>query len=157
MTIHNLESILAEHPFFAGLDKEYLAIIAGCAKNVTFKAGESIFREGQPADWFYLIRAGHVALDITAPPRGRVTVQTLEAGEVLGWSWLFPPYKWHFGATALEDTRALAMDGKCLRGKCDTDPRMGYELMKRFARVMLERLQGARVQLLDVYGHAGEG
>jgi CRP-like cAMP-binding protein len=157
MSIHSLQSVLAAHPFFAGLRPEHMAIITGCAKNVQFKAGETVFREGQPADWFYLLREGRVALDVVAPPRGRITVQTLEAGEVLGWSWLFPPYKWHFGATCLEATRAVAMDGVCLRGKCDADPALGYELMKRFARVMMERLQTARVQLLDVYGQAGHG
>jgi CRP-like cAMP-binding protein len=157
MTVHSLQLILAEHPFFAALKPEHMAIITACAKNVQFKAGETIFREGQPADWFYLIREGRVALDVTAPPRGRITIQTLEAGEVLGWSWLFPPYKWHFGATCLEAVRALAMDGACLRGKCEADPALGYELMKRFARVMMERMQAARVQLLDVYGHGGHG
>jgi len=156
MTIHSMQALLCEHPFFAHLSAEHMAIIAGCAKNVQFKAGESIFREGQAADWFYLIREGRIALDITAPPRGRLTVQTLEAGEVLGWSWLFPPYKWHFGATCLQATRALAMDGACLRGKCEADPKLGYELMKRLARVLMERLQTARVQFLDVYGHAGQ-
>lgn len=156
MDTHSLLPVLAAHPFFSGLDEDYLEIIAGCAKNVAFRAGEAIFREGQAADWFYLLREGRVVLDISVPHRGKVTLQTLEPGEVLGWSWLFPPYKWAFGATATEPTRAIAMDGTCLRGKCEADPRMGYELMKRFARVMMDRLQATRVQMLDVYGHHGE-
>lgn len=156
MDTHSLEPILARHPFFADLGQAYLEIIAGCAKNVTFRRGETIFREGQPADWFYLIREGRVAIDLSVPNRGKVTIQTLEPGEVLGWGWLFPPYKWAFGATAAEATHAIAMDGVCLRRKCDADPKMGYELMKRFAHVIMDRLQATRVQLLDMYGQHGE-
>lgn len=150
----NLEPLLAEHPFFAGLAPEHIRLIAGCASNVRFDAGEHICREGTKADRFYLVRFGRVALETFAPGRGNLTIQTLGEGEVLGWAWLFPPYHWHYDARALDLTRALAFDGACLRGKCDEDPRLGYDLMKRFAQVIVERLRSTRLQLLDVYGDA---
>lgn len=154
MTVQGLDRLIAEHPLFQDFDAAYVALIAGCAKNVRFGAGEIIFSEGEPAGWFYLIRSGRASLDISVPGRGSLLIQTVEEGEVLGWSWLFPPYQWRFGARAVEPTRAVAIDGSCLRGKCDADPRLGYELMKRFAGVMMQRLQATRLQLLDIYGSA---
>jgi CRP-like cAMP-binding protein len=85
------------------------------------------------------------------PGQGRITIETIASGDVLGWSWLFPPYRWHFDAQALELTRAIAFDGACLRAKCDDDHDLGYAL-QRFARIMMQRLQATRLQLLDVYG-----
>lgn len=152
MTLQTLEPIIAGHPFFRDLDPEHLKIITGCAKNVRFRAGEMVFAEGAPANWFYLIRSGRVALDIDVPGRGAMIIQTMDEGDVLGWSWLFPPYKWAFSARTMEPMRAIAMDAQCLRGKSEADPRLGYDLMKRFAGVMMERLQSTRMQLLDVYG-----
>jgi CRP-like cAMP-binding protein len=147
-----LERILAEHPFFQGLASRYLQLIVGCASNVRFDAGEFIFREGEEANQFYIIRHGKVALDILVPERGPITIETLGAGEILGWSWLIPPYYWHFNARAAELTRAIALDGKCLRTKCEDDHDLGYELLKRFAHIIEQRLQATRLQLLDVYG-----
>lgn len=152
MTLQTLEPIIAGHPFFRDLDPEHLKIITGCAKNVRFRVGEMVFAEGAPANWFYLIRSGRVALDIDVPGRGAMIIQTMDEGDVLGWSWLFPPYKWAFSARTMEPMRAIAMDAQCLRGKSEADPRLGYDLMKRFAGVMMERLQSTRMQLLDVYG-----
>ncbi|UCG51163.1 MAG: cyclic nucleotide-binding domain-containing protein [Candidatus Latescibacterota bacterium] len=149
-----LESILAEHPFLEGLDPPHLEVIAGCASNVRFNKGDYIFREEDEADRFFLIRHGLVALDVFVPQRGPVTIDTIQEGDVLGWSWLFPPYSWHFDARALQLTRAVAFDGKCLREKCDKDVQLGYELVKRFAQVIMQRLQSARLQLLDIYGDA---
>jgi len=126
-------------------------LIVGCAANVRFEAGEYIFREGEDANQFYIIRHGKVALELFTPERGVLTIQTLGAGDVLGWSWLFPPYRWRFDARALELTRAIALDGTCLRNKCDEDHNLGYELVKRFAQIIIERLQATRLQLLDVY------
>lgn len=150
--MQTLEPIIAEHPFFNDLDPKYLAVLTGCAKNMRFKAGEVIFREEEEADFFYLIRGGKVALEASIPGHGLVLIQTIGESEVLGWSWLFPPYRWHFAARTLEPTLALAFDGKCLRNKCDDDHDLGYELMQRFAGIMLQRLQATRLQLLDVYG-----
>jgi CRP-like cAMP-binding protein len=142
---------------FAGLQPDQLALIAGCAKNVGFAEDELLFREGEPADTFFLLRHGRVALELHAPERGGVVIGTLEPGEVVGWSWLYPPYRWHFDARASSQVRAVAFDGACLRGKCEDDKALGYELMKRFGQIMIDRLQTTRVRLLDVYGGAPVG
>ena len=147
-----LETLLAEHPFFEGLESKYLQIIADCATNVVFQEGEQIFTEGDDANSFYVIRQGKVALEIFVRRRGPVNFLSVEDGDVVGWSWMFPPYKWHFDARAMELTRAAAFDARCLRGKFDEDPQLGFELMKRFASVMLDRLNISRLQLLDIYG-----
>lgn len=151
--ITTLEPILAEHPFFRGLAPEYLKLVTGCASNVVFQAGEQIYQTGEEANAFYMIRQGKVAVEAFAPGRGSITVETLSEGDILGWSWLFPPYRYHFGARAIELTRTIALDGKCLRGKCDADHSLGYELLKRVADVITQRLQAARLQLMDVYGN----
>jgi len=150
--METLEPILSQHPFFQTLDPAGLKLIVGCAANVRFAAGAALFHEGDAAEQFYLIRHGLVALQIFIPGQGRITIDTIEAGNVLGWSWLFPPYRWHFDAHALELTRAIAFDGACLRAKCDEDHDLGYTLMQRFAQIMMQRLQATRLQLLDVYG-----
>ena len=150
--MRGLELVLAEVPLFEGMDAERLELLAGCASNVHFEPGEVLFREGDEANAFYVIRGGTVALEAFVPARGGMTIETIDAGEVVGWSWLFPPYRWHFDARALAQVRATAIDGACLRGKCDDDPALGYDLMRRFAQVMIERLQWTRLRLLDVYG-----
>ena len=154
MSIHSFEGVLREHPFFAGLDDEHLALLAGCASNVLFHPGEFLFREGSPADRFYIVRHGRVAVQAFAPGRGAVSIETIDEGEVVGWSWLFPPYTAHFDARALTLVRALSLDGACLRAKCEKDPGLGYQLTKRFAQVVVHRLEATRVQLLDLYGDA---
>jgi CRP-like cAMP-binding protein len=150
--MEGLERILKEHAFFAGLEDPYIELVTGCAKNVRFEAGKYLFREGGAADFFYLIRQGRVALELTAPGRGAVTFQTLGEGEVVGISWLVPPYRFTYDGRALELVRALAIDGNCLRGKCETDHRLGYQMMKRVAPILAKRLQATRLQILDVYG-----
>ncbi len=150
--MQTLEAVLAVHPFFTGLEPKYLQLITGCASNVRFNAGTYIFREGEEAAHFYIIRQGKVALETHAAQRGAITIETIEAGEVLGWSWLFPPYRWHFSACVVEPTRAIALDGVCLRSKGEADHDLGYELVKRVAQIMMQRLQATRLQLLDVYG-----
>jgi CRP/FNR family cyclic AMP-dependent transcriptional regulator len=97
-----------------------------------------------------VLRAGRVALELHAAASRSVCIQTLDAGDVLGWSWLFPPYRWSFDARAVQDVRAICIDGECLRGKCDEDPAMGYALMQRFSRLMIQRVESARLQLLDL-------
>jgi CRP/FNR family transcriptional regulator, cyclic AMP receptor protein len=149
--METLKPVLAEHPFVERLKDEYYQLLEGCASNAVFKAGEFIFREGDEANQFYLIRHGKVGLEIFATERGPMTIMTLGEGEVLGWSWLFPPYRWRFDARAIELTRAIALDGKCLRGKCEQDHELGYELLKRVVRVVEERLQATRLQLLNEY------
>ncbi len=148
----SLETLLVDTPLFEGLDADTLALLAGCARNVHFDQDSTVIRRGDQADDFYLIRHGSVTLETYVPGRGPVTIETLESGEVLGWSWLFPPYRWHLDARALTAVRATAFDGACLRGKCEHDPALGYALMSRFAQVLIERLQWTRLRLLDVYG-----
>jgi CRP/FNR family cyclic AMP-dependent transcriptional regulator len=155
--VHTLDEVIARAPVFAGLPDDDLVLIAGCAKNVGFDEGELLFRDGDQADTFYLLRHGRVALELHAPERGGLVVETIEAGDVVGWSWLFAPYRWHFDARAVTEVRAVAFDGACLRGKCEDDKELGYELMKRFGHVMIDRLQHARVRLLDVFGNASVG
>lgn len=149
--METLERIIAEHPFFEGLESYYTGLLTGCASNVRFTAGTYIFKEGEEANTFYLIRAGKVALEILPPQSRPITVETLTEGELLGWSWLLPPYVWNFHAHALQDTRAIAIDGKCLRNKCEQNHDLGYEVLKRFSQIMARRLQATRFQLLDVY------
>jgi CRP/FNR family transcriptional regulator, cyclic AMP receptor protein len=149
-----LEPLLRGHKFFAGLSPEYLALLVSCASNVVFREGAFLFREGDPADRFFLLRDGKVALEIATPGRGALLIQTLSEGDVAGFSWLIEPHRWMFDGRAVERVRAVQMDGACLRGKCAADPRLGYELMRRFANLATVRLQDTRLQLLDVYGHA---
>lgn len=150
--METLEPILATHPFFQDLDEAYLKLVVGCASNVRFEADQLIFREGEEANQFYLIRHGQVSVEIFAPNRGSVNIQTLEEGDILGWSWLIPPYEWHFDARAVGLVRAIALDGKCLREKCEANHDLGYELLKRFSYIVGQRLDAARLQLMDVYG-----
>ena len=151
-----LEPLLRRHEFFAGLDPEYLALIAGCASNVVFPDGAFLFREGTAAERFFLIRSGAVALEISAPGCV-ITIQTLGEGDVAGFSWLLGPHRWEFDGRAVGRVRAIEMDGGCLRARCESDPRLGFDHMRRFARLATRRLQATRLQLLDVYGHAPVG
>jgi CRP/FNR family transcriptional regulator, cyclic AMP receptor protein len=155
--MEGLDRIIREHPFLKDLDPRFVALVVGCAKNVRFDAGDYLFREGGPADQFYLLRHGRVALEMVAPGGGAVTIQTLGEGELVGLSWFVPPYRWAYDARALELTRAISLDAVCLRGKLDQDHDLGYEVMQRFVPVLIERLQGTRLQMLDVYGKPAAG
>lgn len=153
--METLERLLGEHPFFAGLNSEFLTLATGCAKNARFDAGAFLSREGEAADTFFLIRHGRVALQLFAPGRGELIFQTVGPGDIIGMSWLAPPYKWTYDAKALELVRAFSIDGACLRRKCDADHSLGYEIMQRFLSVTIDRLHATRLQLLDVYGAHG--
>lgn len=148
----SLESILAHHPFFENLEAKYLALVTGCASNVRFEAGEFIYRQDEEANSFYIIREGKVALEVCPPEKNPITVQTISDGEVLGWAWLVPPYHWQFDAQAVELTRAIVLDGKCLRTKCGEDHTLGYELLSRLLPVIGQTMEATRLQLLDIYG-----
>ena len=153
--MQTLEPYLAEHPFLKGMDKSHIELLVGCASNVRFEEGQYIFREGDEAKEFFFVRHGKLALEIFRPQQGGNVVQTLQAGEVVGWSWLFPPHFRHFDCRAVELTRAIALDGTCVRKKCEEDHRLGYEIMKRFAHLMGDELLALRLQLMDVYGEQG--
>lgn len=149
--MENLERIIAECPFFSGLDQGFMNLVVGCASNVRFEGGAYIFKEGAAADTFYLVREGKVAVEIFQPQRKPIVISTLAEGEILGWSWLLPPYVWKFHAHAVQNVRAIALDGKCLRNKCEENHDFGYEILKRFVRIVEQRLDSTRLQLLDVY------
>lgn len=149
--------VLTGHEFFAGMSARHLDRLAAVAGHDHFTAGGRIFEEGRPADRFWLIRSGRVALDLHVPGRGGLIVESLEPGTVLGWSWLFPPYEWRFGAAAVEAVRAVVFDAAAVRALCAGDPSLGYELTRRFAAIMLDRLQNTRMRLLDLYGTPSEG
>ena len=150
--METIEMLLRGIPFFEGMTDEQLELLSGCATNRRFEAGELLFREGELANTFYAIRHGTLGLEMYVPARGPIMIETVEEGEVVGWSWLFEPYRWHFDARALELVRVTAFDGACLRGKCEADPTFGYDLMSRFAQLLIERLQWTRLRLLDLYG-----
>ncbi|MDD2657951.1 MAG: cyclic nucleotide-binding domain-containing protein [Candidatus Pacebacteria bacterium] len=147
--METLEPILKEHVFFKGLPQDYIDFMVGCATHVVFKAGDVILKEGESADKFYLIRSGNVTIYIDKP--NYIAIQSIHSGDILGWSWLIPPYQYRFSAKAAENTRAVALDGKCLREKCEKNSQMGYELLKRLMTVFTARLEATRLQLLDIY------
>jgi CRP-like cAMP-binding protein len=151
--MRTIDSELADVPAFAGMAAARLELIAGCAANRVFESGEYLLREGEQADVFYAIRQGHVALETYVPQRGALTLETLQDGDLVGWSWLIPPYRTVFDARASGRVHTVAFDGRCLRGKCEEDHSLGYDLLTRFVAVIVERLQATRLQLLDVYGH----
>jgi len=160
--MENLMEVLAEHPFLKGLAPQHIKVLASdCVRHVQFEPRQVIFHEGEEAHRFYLLRQGRVAIEVRAPQRGPLTVETVQAGEVLGWSWLVPPHRFHFDARAIELTRAIELDGRRLRTCCEQDHDLGFDLFQRFAQVIADRLQGTRMQLMDLYGvhptpsHAG--
>jgi CRP-like cAMP-binding protein len=150
--MENLEQILLKHPFFAGFETELGKTVSGCARNHYFEAGKYLFREGDPADEFYLVRHGAVALELHAPGQAPIVFETLGEGEIVGASWLVPPYRWTFDARATQPVRAIGVDARCLRTKCEADHHLGYEMMKRFVPVLIRRLHATQLQVLDVYG-----
>ncbi len=150
--MEGLERILREQSFFAGFTAEQISLVTGCARNHRFDAGRYLFREGEAANEFFLIRHGRVSLEIAAPGQSPIVFTTLGEGEIVGASWLVPPYRWNFDARAIDLTRAIGIDAACLRGKCEADHHLGYEMMKRFVPILLQRLHATRLQILDVYG-----
>lgn len=151
MSTPPLEAAINAHPFFLGIAPRYRRLVCECAVETSFDAGTYIFHAGEPASQFYLLNSGRVALEISAAPRGPLLIDTLESGDVLGWSWLFSPYIWHFDAHVLLPTHAIEIDGTFLRTQAQKDHQFGYELMMRFTQLLIERLQATRIQLLDIY------
>jgi CRP-like cAMP-binding protein len=151
--VQTIDQLIAAAPIFAGMQRAQLELIAGCGRNEHLASGALLLREGERAERFFLIRRGAVAIEVQAPGRTLV-IETLQAGDPVGLSWLFAPYRWQLDARTLEPCELIGFDGACLRGKCEADHDLGYELMRRFAENLVERLQATRLQLLDVYGHA---
>jgi CRP-like cAMP-binding protein len=146
-----LAELLAEHGFFADLDDEFVAAVAACAREDVIPAGTVLFEEGGRADACWFVRRGRAAVEVRTP-RGTTVIATVGPGQVLGWSWLFPPYRWHFDARALDELTTITLDAPCVRERVEADPRLGFELMRRFTELSIQRLQATRLQLLDLYG-----
>jgi len=151
MVVETTYDLLAKHPFLAGLTAAQLDRLSYWGHGAILHGGMTIFDEGARADRFWLILEGSVRLDTHVPGHGDVTVETLGPGSVLGWSWLFPPYRWHFAATTTGLTHVVVLDGPGIREVCDQDPVLGLELHRRFMHVLVDRLQQTRQRLLEAY------
>jgi len=153
MSIENA-SVLGRQPFLRGLPGSQLADLAALCTHVQVPAGHRLFEEGETADRFWLIDAGQVRLDAMVPGQGRVVIETLGRGDVVGLSWLKPPYQWRFGAVATQRMQAFEFDARAVRAACDADPALGYELTQRLSGLVVQRLQATRARLIDVCAHA---
>ena len=147
-----LNEAITRHAFFHGMKPEHLVVLTEGAKAATFKVGDVLFREGEPACQLCLIETGKIALEVHKPANGAMLVQTLDGGDVLGWSWLFPSFVWHFQARVIEPANVIILDGAHLLVSAERDHDFGYELMKRVAQVVIHRLQATRKQLLSLQG-----
>ncbi|HAH07886.1 MAG TPA: Crp/Fnr family transcriptional regulator [Elusimicrobia bacterium] len=146
-----LKTILVQHHFLKDLPEPYLDLLEGCAANVRFAAGDYIIKEGCEANHFFLIRQGQVNVELPLAHRKPITVQTVSENEVLGWSWMIPPYRWHFSARAQGPVLAFSFDGRCLRTKYEKNHDLGFELYKRFSVIMSKRVEDTILQLAGLY------
>jgi CRP-like cAMP-binding protein len=146
-----MQGIFAHHGFLHGLGERNLMILASGARPFTHEANEMLGREGEPARAFYLIQAGHVALEVATPQHGLVTIETAGKGDIVGWSWLVPPHRWKFDCRALDRVQGLAFDAEWLREKCENDHELGYHLLKQLVTVLASRLAATRLRLLELY------
>lgn len=145
-----MTSRVSLHPFLAGMNRTQLALLTDCAVSIRFDGGDIILKEGQPADRFYLVETGKVALEAVTDHGRPVVIDTIGAGDLLGWSWMFPPHSWQFTAQAITGTRAIFFEGRVLREYCERDHSLGYQLLKRITAVMTRRLQNARRMMVGV-------
>lgn len=148
--MQKIYDILKAHPFFKGFNTADLVFLSNCAQNKIFQTGEIIAKENAPANEFYLITHGQVAI-ITPTYRQEQVLETIGQGDIFGWSWLFPPHKWMYEAKALTTTHVISLNGKCLRDKLEENPALGYKVLKQFSQMMINRLNATRLLLLDVY------
>ena len=141
------------HPFFAGVDPTLIHAMVSKAEERTYAVGEMLVREGRPAEEFFLVEDGKVALEVGAADRAVITVETIGRGEILGWSWLVPPYRWRFDARAIKPTQVIAINAASARYALAAHPAFAYQFLTKFLPVVAERLENTRVQLLDIHGH----
>jgi CRP-like cAMP-binding protein len=156
MTATQSEAIadrVLRHPFFAGIDPTLVHSMISKAEERSYDVGEMLVREGRAAEEFYLVLEGKIALEIGAADHPGITVETIERGEILGWSWLVPPYRWRFDARAVKPTKVIAINAASARYALAAHPAFGYEFLMKFLPVVAERLENTRVQLLDIHGH----
>ncbi|MCB9992211.1 MAG: cyclic nucleotide-binding domain-containing protein [Hyphomicrobiaceae bacterium] len=154
MKTHGMEDLLVDHPVFRDFDKDTLDLLSGCARNEHYRPGQMIYSEGEVADKFYILREGDVAIEVSAPGRAPLITETLHAGDLFGWAWLVAPYQHMSDARAISEVRAVSLDATCLRGKCETNPVLGYQMFQHWMPHMAARMRTMRMQLLDVYGLA---
>ncbi|MGD9295138.1 MAG: cyclic nucleotide-binding domain-containing protein [Roseobacter sp.] len=152
MVIHTIRDLLSRHPAFRDFDDPALDLISGCGTNAHFPAGQLIFREGDAADKVYIIRHGDAVIEIPAPGKGGLTLESLHEGDVLDWSWLAPPQRTMSDARAVTDVSAISLDAACVLSKCEEHPQLGYQMFKLWLPHLAQRLHAQRLQLLDLYG-----
>lgn len=151
MEMKKLAEHFVQHPFVRDIEDKYIDVLLNCASEEKFKKGEFLFKEGEDASKFYLIRSGKVNLGISDAEKGEIDILTLRAGEVLGWSWIVTPYVWHFDAEVTEDVTLFSLDGECLKAQCEKDKVFGYEILKRVSQLIEQRLNILKMQLMDRY------
>ncbi len=149
--MNSLANQIKQHPFFKDVADQSIEKIASFSKEVKVEAGEFIFRSGEEAGKFYLIQQGEVIIEIAPTRHSDVSIQSIREGEVLGWSWLIPPFKWQFDAKAVELTKAIAIDAQSLRAFCKQNHAAGYQILTRMIQIVAQRLQAARTQFWDIY------
>ncbi len=155
MNQQSIEDYLSNHKFFSGLDEGFVHFLSNSATETTAEKGHVLFQQGKQADKFYLLRDGQVSVHVPALMGPALEIQSLGADQLLGWSWLIPPYRWNFMARATADTNLLEFDGSAILARCEADPKFGYELFKLFAALMSERLDAARQKLMDQWDPPG--
>jgi len=149
------QEFLSAHKFFKGLNEDFITLLSEYATERQVKSGDVLFQPGKPADKFYLLRNGRVSVQVPALVGPSLELQVLGENQILGWSWLIPPYRWNFLARAMEDTDLLEFDGSAILKRCEQDPKFGYELFKRFTALMSERLDAARQKMMDQWNPPG--
>lgn len=145
-----LRIALENHPFFQALSAAHLDVLTGCARLTRFPGGTLILHQGDAADRFFLIEEGCVALEADRHDQGTIRIQTLGTGDVLGWSWLFPPYYCHFSARTVEPTETIIFDAIGLRARFHQVPDLGNVLVERMAQVVVKRLEATQTQLVEI-------
>jgi CRP-like cAMP-binding protein len=153
VTAPEIRDLVAGHPFASGLSPAEVDAIAVGAHVVDLAAGQHLFREGRAAEQAFLVTHGHIGIELHLPHRGAAAVSTVGPGELLGWSWLMPPHVWRFDATARSAARVVALDAGTVRAACDRDPVLDHRITRQVIATMTARLEAARHQLLDLYGH----
>ncbi len=155
MSNRSIENYLPTHVFFSGLDDSFVKFLSDSATELKIKKGDVLFQQGERANKFYLLRNGHMSVQVPALMGPTLEIQTLGEDQILGWSWLIPPYRWNFQVRALEDSGLLEFDGSAILARCEENPKFGYELLKRFAALMSERLDAARQKMMDEWNPPG--
>ncbi|MDH5354752.1 MAG: cyclic nucleotide-binding domain-containing protein [Gammaproteobacteria bacterium] len=155
MSEQSINDYLSSHPFFDKLDEDFLQFVSNSATELQLKKGDILFRQGELADKFYLLREGQISVQVPAIVGPALEIQSLSKGQILGWSWLMPPYRWHFLARVEEDSDLIEFDGISILAHCEEDPKFGYELFKHFAALMSERLEVARQKMMDQWNPPG--